>query len=128
MAEQLKVAKNSSEAMEAEVGAPKRPVAAAGHQQGTGQVAADPLPELVSPSGLLVKCVILGDVWALHERRQDLAGRPQAAGAHDKWVRRVLGELLWRHYRHHRRRRSLAAAQSSSDFPVIEALKRDMEE
>jgi hypothetical protein len=90
-------------------------------------VAADPPPELVLPSGLLVKCVILGDVWPLHERCQDLAGRPQAARVHDKWVRRVLGELLWQRYRH-RRRRNLAAARSSSDFPVIEALKRDMEE
>ena len=77
---------------EAEVGAAERPVAGAGgHQRGAGQVAADPLPEPVPPPGLLAGRVVLGHLRALHERRQGLPARAEAAGVGDELVRRVRG-------------------------------------
>jgi hypothetical protein len=104
---------------EAEVGAAERPaaaVAAADHQRGTGQVAAHPLPEPVSPSGLLAERFVLGHLRALHERRQDLAARPEAAGVGDKLLRRVLvGELLGR--RGLLRRRSRLAGARKQRLP-----------
>jgi hypothetical protein len=59
-------------------------------------VAADPLPEPVPPRGLLAARVVLGDLRALHERRQGLAARAEAAGVGDELFRRVRGELLGR--------------------------------
>ena len=55
---------------EAEVGAAERPVAGAGgHQRGAGQVAADPLPELIPLHIHLAGHAILGHLRALHEWR-----------------------------------------------------------